>query len=115
MSNQDYFAKDFDPSKVTIKRLKEILSAHNIPYKDNLRKAEFVQKFREHILPIVELQKPFERREAVAYCHRPRPSKRHIDRRPPAEFIKRKQRIRLSSGIIIVIIISIFGFLYLSL
>ncbi|RIA87606.1 Man1-Src1p-C-terminal domain-containing protein [Glomus cerebriforme] len=51
MNNQDYFAKDFDPNKVTIKRLKEILNAHNIPHKDISRKAEFVQKFQDHVIP----------------------------------------------------------------
>ncbi|CAI2178207.1 13474_t:CDS:2, partial [Funneliformis geosporum] len=57
MSNQDYFAENFDPSKVTVKRLKEILSANDIPYKDSSRKAEFIQKFQDHVLPIVELQR----------------------------------------------------------
>ncbi|CAG8588568.1 4373_t:CDS:2, partial [Funneliformis mosseae] len=57
MSNQDYFAEDFDPSKVTVKRLKEILNANDIPYRDISRKAEFIQKFQDHVLPIVELQR----------------------------------------------------------
>src|ERR1043165_6603074 len=66
MNSQDYFAKDFDPSKVTIKRLKEILNAHGISYKDISRKADFVLKFEEHILPIVERQKKIEEREKHA-------------------------------------------------
>lgn len=64
MSNQDYFAKDFDPNKVTIKRLKEILNAHNIPHKGIARKAEFVQKFQEYVLP--ELQRKEEKEQKVS-------------------------------------------------
>ncbi|GET04360.1 related to sister chromatid separation protein [Rhizophagus clarus] len=72
MSNQDYFAKDFDPTKVTIKRLKEILNAHDIPYKDISRKAEFVQKFQEHVLP--ELQRKEEKEQEI--CTEQRTGKR---------------------------------------
>src|SRR4051812_5538203 len=64
MSNQDYFAKEFDLNKVTIKRLKEILNAHNIPYNDISRKAEFVQKFQEYVLP--ELQRKEEKEQKVS-------------------------------------------------
>jgi hypothetical protein len=62
--NQDYFAKDFDPYKVTVRRLKEILNAHGIPYKNISRKAEFVQKFQEYVLP--ELQRKEEKEQKVS-------------------------------------------------
>lgn len=47
----NYLAPDFDPTSITIPRLRSILVAYNVPYPSSAKKAQLVQLFKENIAP----------------------------------------------------------------
>ncbi|KAH0542925.1 hypothetical protein FGG08_002694 [Glutinoglossum americanum] len=50
----DYLAPDFDPSSITIPRLREILVAHNVHYPSSAKKPQLIETFNENIVPKAE-------------------------------------------------------------
>ncbi|SMQ51649.1 unnamed protein product [Zymoseptoria tritici ST99CH_3D1] len=53
MDDQEYLDPDFDPSSVTIPRLRSILVAHNISYPSSAKKQQLVELFNTSVLPQV--------------------------------------------------------------
>jgi len=51
MDDQAYLEPGFDPSNVTVPRLRSILVAHNIHYPASAKKGQLVEIFNEHVLP----------------------------------------------------------------
>ena len=47
----DYLQKGFDPSSLTVPRLRSILVAHNIPYPSSAKKPQLIEIFTENVLP----------------------------------------------------------------
>ena len=47
----NYLAPDFDPTSITIPRLRSILVAYNVPYPSSAKKAQLVQIFKENVTP----------------------------------------------------------------
>ena len=47
----NYLAPDFDPTSITIPRLRSILVAYNVPYPSSAKKAQLVQLFKENVSP----------------------------------------------------------------
>lgn len=47
----DYLQPDFDPTSVTMPRLRSILVSHNVPYPATAKKAQLVETFNEHVTP----------------------------------------------------------------
>lgn len=53
METEDYLQDGFDPSKVTMPRLRSILVTHEVRFPSNAKKAQLVQAFNDHVQPIV--------------------------------------------------------------
>ncbi|KJX92374.1 sister chromatid separation protein Src1 [Zymoseptoria brevis] len=53
MDDQEYLDPDFDPSSVTIPRLRSILVAHNVSYPSSAKKQQLVELFNTSVLPQV--------------------------------------------------------------
>lgn len=51
MDDQEYLEPDWDPSSVTIPRLRAILVAHNISYPASAKKAQLIEIFNTDVLP----------------------------------------------------------------
>jgi hypothetical protein len=51
MEDQAYLEPDFDPSSLTIPRLRSILVAHGVDYPASSKKAQLVDIFNENVLP----------------------------------------------------------------
>lgn len=47
----EYLAPDFDPTSLTIPRLRSILIAHDVPYPASAKKSQLVDIFNEHVAP----------------------------------------------------------------
>jgi hypothetical protein len=47
----DYLQTGFDPSSLTVPRIRSILVAHNIPYPSGAKKTQLVEIFTENVLP----------------------------------------------------------------
>lgn len=47
----DYLQTGFDPSSLTVPRIRSILVAHNIPYPSGAKKPQLVEIFTENVLP----------------------------------------------------------------
>jgi Man1-Src1p-C-terminal domain/HeH/LEM domain len=47
----DYLSPDFDPSSVTVPRLREILVAHNVHYPASAKKPQLIEIFNANIVP----------------------------------------------------------------
>lgn len=47
----DYLQPDFDPTSVTMPRLRSILVSHNVPYPATAKKAQLVEIFNENVTP----------------------------------------------------------------
>jgi Man1-Src1p-C-terminal domain/HeH/LEM domain len=47
----DYLQSGFDPSSLTVPRLRSILVAHAIPYPASSKKSQLIEIFNEHLLP----------------------------------------------------------------
>ncbi|CAG8652909.1 19027_t:CDS:2, partial [Cetraspora pellucida] len=52
-SYDDYMNSKFDPQKITIAQLREILDTHNVHYTGGERKADLIRKFNKHIRPLI--------------------------------------------------------------
>ena len=50
-SDVDYLSPGFDPSSLTVPRLRAILVSHDIEYKASAKKADLVQTFNEQLVP----------------------------------------------------------------
>ena len=46
-----YLSPDFNPTSITIPKLRSILVAHNIPYPSSAKKSQLVQLFKDNITP----------------------------------------------------------------
>ncbi|KAK5119507.1 hypothetical protein LTR85_007607 [Meristemomyces frigidus] len=51
MDEQAYLEPDFDPSSLTMPRLRSILVAHNVNYPSSAKKGQLVELFNENVLP----------------------------------------------------------------
>jgi hypothetical protein len=47
----DYLQKGFEPSSLTVPRLRSILVAHNIPYPSGAKKPQLIEIFTDNVLP----------------------------------------------------------------
>ncbi|KAI9760629.1 MAG: inner nuclear membrane protein enriched at telomere/subtelomere region [Geoglossum simile] len=47
----DYLSPDFDPSSITVPRLREILVAHNVHYPASAKKSQLIEIFNANIVP----------------------------------------------------------------
>lgn len=47
----DYLQKDFEPSSLTVPRLRSILVAHNIPYPSSAKKPQLIEIFADEVVP----------------------------------------------------------------
>ncbi|CAG8563314.1 7745_t:CDS:2, partial [Racocetra fulgida] len=53
-SYDDYYMNPkFDPQKVTIAQLREILDAHNVHYTSGEKKADLIRIFNKHVRPLI--------------------------------------------------------------
>lgn len=50
-SDLDYLASDFDPSSLTVPRLRAILVSHNIDYPASAKKPQLIEIFKQEIVP----------------------------------------------------------------
>ncbi|OJD37187.1 60s ribosomal protein l44 [Diplodia corticola] len=51
MDEYEYFSPDFNPSAVTVPRLRSILVAHNVKYPSSAKKPELIALFNQHVAP----------------------------------------------------------------
>ena len=51
MEDQAYLEPDFDPSSLTIPRLRSILVAHGVDYPASSKKAQLIDIFNDNVLP----------------------------------------------------------------
>ncbi|KAH7064828.1 sister chromatid separation protein-like protein [Macrophomina phaseolina] len=51
MDEYEYFSPDFDPSTITVPRLRSILVAHNVKYPSSAKKPELIALFNQHVAP----------------------------------------------------------------
>lgn len=51
MDEQAYLEPGFDPSSLTIPRLRSILVAHNVNYPSSAKKGQLIDLFNDHVLP----------------------------------------------------------------
>ena len=51
MDEQAYLEPDFDPSSLTMPRLRSILVAHNVNYPSSAKKGQLVELFNENVRP----------------------------------------------------------------
>ena len=51
MDDQAYLEPSFDPSTLTVPRLRSILVAHNVNYPSSAKKGQLIDLFNEHVVP----------------------------------------------------------------
>ncbi|OMP81538.1 Inner nuclear membrane protein SRC1 [Diplodia seriata] len=51
MDEYEYFSPDFDPSTITVPRLRSILVAHNVKYPSSAKKPELIALFNQYVAP----------------------------------------------------------------
>jgi hypothetical protein len=51
MDSVEYLQPGFDPSTLTVPRIRSILVSHNIPYPSSAKKPQLIQIFEENVLP----------------------------------------------------------------
>ncbi|KAI7541829.1 hypothetical protein KC317_g16774, partial [Hortaea werneckii] len=105
MEEQDYLEPNFDPSTLTIPRLRSILVAHNINYPSSAKKGQLVDLFSEHVLPQARRLRNANARvkrtsrgiEDVASAQGPVDEEEEVEVRPPPSSVSRKSSTRRST------------------
>ncbi|KAI7253310.1 hypothetical protein KC332_g16639 [Hortaea werneckii] len=105
MEEQDYLEPNFDPSTLTIPRLRSILVAHNINYPSSAKKGQLVDLFSEHVLPQARKLRNANARvkrtsrgiEDVASAQGPVDEEEEVEVRRPPSSVSRKSSTRRST------------------